>query len=64
MKVTEIGEYAFLGCCNLRELSLPRTVRRTLGEGLFPRMYRSAHGCPSFRTDGIAPLSFCLVRES
>ena len=35
-----------------------------LGEGLFPRMYRSAHGCPSFRTDGIAPLSFCLVRES
>lgn len=34
VKVTEIGEYAFLGCCNLRELSLPRTVR-TLGEGCF-----------------------------
>ncbi len=34
VKVTEIGEYAFLGCCNLREVSLPRTVR-TLGEGCF-----------------------------
>ncbi len=36
VKVTEIGEYAFLGCCNLRELSLPAPDRpHTLGEGCF-----------------------------
>ena len=34
VKVSEIGEYAFLGCSNLREVNLPRTVR-TLGEGCF-----------------------------
>lgn len=32
--VSEIGEYAFLGCSNLREVNLQRTVR-TLGEGCF-----------------------------
>lgn len=34
VKVSEIGEYAFMGCSNLREVSLPRTVRK-LGEGCF-----------------------------
>lgn len=32
--LTEIGDYAFLGCANLREVVLPRGVRK-IGEGAF-----------------------------